>query len=220
MPSGGLDGPQRLNGRCQRNGAAGARGVGVAAQHVDETGARKRQHALARSLVGQERSRRLHQRSPGHEPSESLPEVRSKMSLRVRHQRTEAPSTKPLDRAFESVAERPRRRFEEDPTARASERHGSELAVAEPIERRGSNLAAGEDERAAARLSDRRRELRNPRGQLGDPHIVVVANMRRRADGLDTVGLPLLRHRERVIEIARAVVETRQEMAVKVDRDP
>jgi hypothetical protein len=43
--------------------------------------------------------------------------------------------------------------------------------------------------------------------------------MGRSADRVDPVRLRLVRHRHRVLEITRTVVETRKDVAVEIDRD-
>jgi len=58
---------------------------------------------------------------------------------------------------------------------------------------------------------------RHPRRQLLDPHVVVVADVRGGADGLDPVGLGLARHRHTVVGVARPVVDRVEDVAVQVD---
>jgi len=191
----------------------------VAAEHVDNARARERQHPLAGLLIDKESARRLHERPLVDELQKSLHEIRAEMALWMSHKRPKAARPKNADRLFESLVDRSRSRLEQYPPSRASQRDRRELGIVEGVELRDCHLTAGQNAGAASGRSNSGHQLGQPQRQLRDPHIVVVTDVRRRADRRDAVGLCLLGHRDRVIEIPGTVIESRQEMAVKVDVD-
>jgi len=190
----------------------------VAAEHVDDARARERQHPLAGLLVDKESGRRLHERPLADEPQKLLDEIRAEMALRMSHKRPKAARPKSVDGLFESLVDRSRSRLEQYPPSRASQRDRRELGIVEAVKRRDRHLTAGQNAGAASGRSNSRHQLGQSQRQLRDPDIVVVTDVRRRADRRYAVGFCLLGHRDRVIEIPGTVVKSRQQMAVKVDR--
>ena len=89
----------------------------------------------------------------------------------------------------------------------ASEGEPRELAIIEPADNRRRHLATGKYARMTVGVANRRRKLVDPCRQLGDPDVVIVADVRRGADRGDAVGFCLLGHRHGVGEIPGAVVE-------------
>ena len=191
----------------------------VAAEHVDDTSARERQHPLAGALINEESGRRLHEGPLTDEPPESLDEIRAEMALWMSHKRPKATRPKNAHRPFESLVDRSRIRLEQYPPSCASQRDGGELGIVEGVKLRGRHLTPWQNACPTSSRSNSCRELRQPRRQLRDLDVVVLADVRRRADRRDAVGLCLLGHRDRVVEIPGAVVESREEMAVKINRD-
>ncbi len=141
------------------------------------------------------------------------------MALWMSHKRAKATGPENANRPFESLVDGSRSRLEQYPPSCASQRECRELGIVESVKLRDRHLAARQDARATPGRSNSRRELGHPRPQLRDLDIVVVTDVRRRADRRDAVGLCLLGHCDRVVEIPGAVVESRQEMAVKIDRN-
>ncbi len=141
------------------------------------------------------------------------------MALWMSHKRAKATGPENANRPFESLVDGSRSRLEQYPPSCASQRECRELGIVESVKLRDRHLAARQDAGATPGRSNSRRELGHPRPQLRDLDIVVVTDVRRRADRRDAVGLCMLGHCDRVVEIPGAVVESRQEMAVKIDRN-
>ena len=148
-----------------------------------------------------------------------LDELRSEMTFRMRDHGTKAASPQFGCRLLQAPVERPRSRLDEDPTCRTPERDGGKLGVVEAVQRGHRHLTSGEDSRGTARGGERRGQLRPPPGQLTDPHVMVVADMGSRADRRDAVSLRLARHCDRIVKVASAVVQSRKNVAVQIDRD-
>ena len=91
------------------------------------------------------------------------------------------------------------------------------MPLAETVRGELGDLAALHDPHAHPAAVELPLQLVDPRGQLFDAHVVVVADVRRRAHGSDPVALGFARHRDAVSEVERAVVERRQDVAVQVD---
>jgi len=121
------------------------------------------------------------------------------------------------DAGEERVGERAGRRLEQDPAARA-ERHPAQLHLAEALDRGLRHLAAAEHRHRQALLAQTRVELLNPAGDLLDPHVVVVADVRRRADPLYPVVSRLARQADAVGQVEGAVVDAGEDVAMQVDQ--
>ena len=98
-----------------------------------------------------------------------------------------------------------------------AERHRMQLLIAQTVGLGLGQLPAGKDSHADSLSVQVRLQRANARGNLLDAHVVVVPYMGRRAHRHDPVPLGLSCHREAVVEIARAVVESRQDVAVQID---
>ncbi len=117
----------------------------------------------------------------------------------------------------EAVAERPGRRLEQDPVA-LPERDLRQLLGAQRLQRGLGHLAALEDPHRHHFPLQPLVQAPHPAGQLLDPHVVVVADVRGGADRLDPVGLGLPGHRDAVVGIAGPVVDRVEDVAVEVDQ--
>ena len=62
-------------------------------------------------------------------------------------------------------------------------------------------------------------ELSDAELQLLDPHVVVGANVGRRAYDRDPVALGFLRHRQAVGEVKCTIVQRRQDVTVKINHE-
>jgi hypothetical protein len=91
---------------------------------------------------------------------------------------------------------------------------GLELGTAETGHVVPPELGAGTDLEIDARLDQSGLELAHPLGDLGDVH---VGRVRRTGDQSRPVAHGLTGERERDPEIARAVVDARQEVEMKLD---
>lgn len=192
--------------------------MSVAAQRVDYPGAGQIEHPGAGRFLDEEVRGRLHQRALAGEPPQALDQVRSQVALGMGDQGAEPPLTEPVDGFVKRVIECPRCGLEQDPAPRSPQRDPGQLVVVQPVQRSRRDLAAGEDPRPAPGGGDRHRQLIQARRQLADPHIVVVADVGSGADCLDPVCLSLPGHPERVVKVPGAVVELRQDVAVKIDQ--
>jgi hypothetical protein len=100
----------------------------------------------------------------------------------------------------QGVAERARRRLEQDPAAGA-ECDQTQLLLTQTLDCGLRHLAAPQDLHRQALVAERPVEVLDPPGDLLDPHVVVMADVRRRADPLDAVIYRLVRHRQAVGEV-------------------
>ncbi len=209
---------EALEGGGQLRRAAAVRGVGVAAEHVDEAGLGQRQHPRRQLLAQEEVGGRLDQGAEPDQPPDPLVHVLGEVALGVGDQRPVAALGEPLDAPFEALAERAGRRLEQDPAPRP-QRDARQLLLAQRLDRRLRDLAAAQhgdrDPLAAQTPVDRL----DPLGDLLDPHVVVVADVRRRADRLDPVAGRLPRQAGAVADVERAVVDSGEDVAVQVDHD-
>ena len=95
---------------------------------------------------------------------------------------------KPRSRSSSTVASSaslsgPGARLEQDPAPAAAERDGAQLGVAQPVDRpsRPPRRRAGREPRTPALARAVASSAATPAGDLGDLHVVVVADVRRRA---------------------------------------
>jgi hypothetical protein len=132
--------------------------------------------------------------------------------------RAKATSAERVHGPLDSQVKRPRRRLEQNPPSRSPEAHRCQVVIGQAIEHLCRDFPTREHARVASCRRQRRSELRSPRRELRDPDGVIRANVRRGADGRYTVGLCLQRHRDGIVEIARAVVDPGEQVAVEVDR--
>ncbi len=121
-----------------------------------------------------------------------------------------------LDPAGEAVAERPGRRLQQDPVA-AAQGHPAQLLLVEALDRGLGDLAALEDDNRNPLFAQPRVESVDPSRDLLDADVVVVTDVRRRADRLDSVRCRLARHADAVAEVERPVVDAGEDVAVQVD---
>jgi len=76
--------------------------------------------------------------------------------------------------------------------------------------------AAAQHTHARARAAHRVREPLHPRAELADPHIVVMADVRRRAHAGEPVSRSLPGHAEAVAQVDRPVVDAGQDVTVEI----
>jgi hypothetical protein len=157
------------------------------------------------------------QRTEGDELRQAVVEVLADVALRVGDDRAGAAVVQLLDARDQVVAQRPRPRLEQHPGAGLVERHEPQLGRAEAVERRLGHLAPRRDRDGDAALGQHDVELARALRDLVDAHVVVVADVRRRADHVDPVLGGLARERHRILEVGCAVVDPRQDVAVEVD---
>ena len=137
---------------------------------------------------------------------------RSGWAIRVRWPRSARWPT----RAIRVSLSGPGRRLEQDPAA-AAERDAPQLLLAQGLDRGLRHLASLQDLHCQSLIAERPVELLDPAGELLDPHIVVVADVRRRADQLDPVVHRLARQAQAVGDVERAVVDAGEDVAVQID---
>src|SRR6266511_3396472 len=99
----------------------------------------------------------------------------------------------------------------------ASERDAPRVGVVEGLRGGLGDLPPGRDPNPRPPAPQRRVELVDAISQLVDAHVVVVTDVRSRADQLDPVVLGLGRHRDAVGQLDGPVVERGQDVAVEVD---
>ena len=189
----------------------------VACDHVQDAPAREGEHALDRRAVLDERRGPLYERAGANERGELGDEVGREVALGMRDQRAQAADGQVLDTRGERVRQRAGARLEQDPAPPAAQRDRPQLVVVEALDDRLGHLAAGQHAGAHARHAQRRVELAHPGRQLGNAHVVVVADVRRRAHPRHPVAIGLARHRDAVGEIERPVVDSGEDVAVQID---
>ena len=191
----------------------------VAAEQVSEPVARQPQHPVAGVVAQEAVGGDLDERAEFQQPPESVDEVNREMPLGVRDHRSPATRAQSLDRMLNSRVERSRRRLEQHPAPTAAERDRVQLAVVERIDKRCGQLAAGQDPGRATGGCDAGTKLGQPAWQRADLDPVILADVGGGADRLDSVCLRLSRHLDGVSEVAGAVVQARQDVAVEIDGD-
>lgn len=107
--------------------------------------------------------------------------------------------------------------LEQHPAA-AAEGHLRQLPLAQARDRRCRDLAAGEDRYRDPLLAQPPIDGIDPLGDLVDADVVVVANMRGRADRLDPVASRLAGHSRAVADVERPIVDAGQDVAVQIDQ--
>lgn len=140
------------------------------------------------------------------------------MALRMSDQRPKPACRERVDGILEAGVEGPRARLEQDPAARAAERQRTQLLIVELADPGRRDLSAGEHRDCATRIRDGAGQPSPRGGERAHNHRVISADVRGGADRADAVGLRLTRHRHRVVEVPRAVVQPRQQVAVQIDR--
>ena len=144
-------------------------------------------------------------------------EVGAQVTLGMGDQAAKPPRRQAVDRRGQGVAKRPGRRLEQDPAAPAP----SEAARSSPSEgaRRPSRPPRRRRPLAGrSRALELLRHLGHARGKLVQAHVVVMADVRRRADRVDAVFPGLTGHGHAVVEVDGAIVEPGQDVAVEVDQ--
>src|SRR5688500_12169820 len=132
---------------------------------------------------------------------------------------SEAALVEALYGPIERRAERAGRRLHENPAALSPERDGAKLVVCQAGQRRLRDLAAcghPDTDSATAELGVQHSDAA---GELSDHDVVVVSDVRRRADRDDSIRLGLAGHVDRVVEVEGAVVQRREDVTVDVDQD-
>jgi hypothetical protein len=165
--------------------------VRVAGDHVDEALGRQPEQPAVLHVGGGG----LDQRALPHRLGEPERQIRGRVPLRVGDQAAEASLPEAAHRGRERARQGSRARLEQDPPAAPAERDGTQLVVGEAFD--------------------------DGLGELTDAHVVVVADVGRRAGQRDPVGVRLPRHRDAVGKVQRAVVDAGEDVAVQVDHgDP
>ena len=127
-------------------------------------------------------------------------------------------SRQAVRRREERARERAGPGLEQDPAA-VPERDTGELVAIESVDRRLGHLTtrgyAHADSPARQLVVEARRAL----GELRDADVVVVTDMWCGADRFDPVALRLSSHRDRIVEIARAIVDPGEDVTVQVDHE-
>ena len=196
-----------------------ARGMRIAAEHVHDAAGRQLLHALRGRGIGQRRGGDLHERPPLDQRREPGHEVGAQVTLGMGDEAAKPPRRQAVDRRGQGVAKRPGRRLEQDPAARRAQRGGPQLSVREARDGRLGHLAAGDHAHGDPAALELLRHLGHARGKLVQAHVVVMADVRRRADRVDAVFPGLTGHGHAVVEVDGAVVEPGQDVAVEVDHD-
>jgi hypothetical protein len=191
--------------------------VRVAAQDVHEAAVGQREHRRPGGRIGEHRRGELDERAGGDQRREPVAQVAGRMTLGVGHDAAQAARGQRGDHGVERAGERTRARLEQEPAAAGAERDGPQLRVAQPERSLLGHLAANRDPHGQPGVRQGRVQRRHAAGQLADPHVVVGADVRRRADDRDPVRLCLARHRQRLGDRRRTVVDARKDVAVDVD---
>ena len=174
-------------------------------------------HEIPRGGAGYELGRPLDQAAVAHESLQALLEAGAGVSLGVREDRLEPSCGEPLDTLLEAACKRPGGRLQQHPPAGAAERHHPQLGVGEAVGLGLSQLPAWADAKVDPLLVQVYLQRVHALGDFLDAHFVIVPDVWRRAYDRDPVLARLARHRQTVVEVACAVVERRQDMAVQVD---
>ena len=190
----------------------------IAAEHVYDAGSRQLEHPFTGGWLSEVRRRGLDECAVGNQLAQPGDQVVSEMPFWVRDDGAEPEVEQPEDRRLKPIVERSGCRLEKDPSPTGAERHRMQVRARQTVERSGGDLTPGQDRQPDAGGAQRSVQLFHPGSQLGDPDVVVVTDVRRRADGRDAIGERLPGHPERVIEIARPVVEAREDVTVQVDQ--
>ena len=170
------------------------------------------------SLAQEEVGRRLDQRPGGDQRRHPLVHVRGEVALGVGDQRPVAALGEVLDPALEAVAERPRRRLQQDPAA-AAERDPGQLLLAEALDRGLRHLAARPAPSTAIpsprrwRLSDSTRPASSSMRTSWSWRmcgVAQIASIPSAAAWRASAGA--------VAEVERAVVDAGKDVAVQVDQ--
>ena len=139
------------------------------------------------------------------------------MPLGMGDEAAKAPVRELADGGVEAVRERAGGRFEQNPAPATPERDGAQLVVVQRSDDRFRDLAASANPGLAACLIQCQVERCDPVGEFADDDVVVMADVRGRADLRHAVRLGLPAHAEAVAQVGRAVVKPRQDVAVQVD---
>jgi hypothetical protein len=124
----------------------------------------------------------------------------------------------PQDPGLETVVEWSGRWLEQDPPSATAEGNRPQFGPSQSVERRARDLPAAQHRNADAGSAERSSECTDAVRQFGDADVVVVTDVGRRAHCRDAVRERLPGHAERVVEIARPVIEARQDVAVQIDQ--
>ena len=108
-------------------------------------------------------------------------------------------------------------RLEQHPAACAAQCCEVQLSIGQAIELGLRDLAARHKPDADREIVELMLQGADACGDLLDVNVVVRANVRCRADDLDSVLLSLASHPNAVLQVERSIVEPGQDMAVKVD---
>ena len=204
--------------------------MSVAAEQVHQAVPRKPHHEPLGLGFGDKLGRPLNQSTIIGESPQTLGEVSAGVTLGMGDHGPQPPTSESLHNFVQAIAERSWSRLQQDPSsgpacassfaARPSvpaERHRTQLGVAQVVRLCLRQLPAGEDSNADSLSIQVRLQRVHTRDDLLDAHVVVVPYMGCRAHRRDPVPLGLARHREAVIEVARAIVEPRQDVTVQID---
>lgn len=163
--------------------------------------------------------RRLHQSAHLDELPNALEEVGPGVALGVGHESVEAAVMKPVHELDEVIVDRAGPRLDQQPASADPQRDQPQLLGGEGFDPLGSDLTAlGDPDRNALLVECPVRE-RDEAFELRDLDVVVGADVRRGDDHVDPVVSGLAGHRDGVRDVARAVVEPGQEMAMEVDHE-
>jgi adenosine/AMP kinase len=184
---------------------------------MDHAVAREIEHPLDRGSGLDVGGGGLHERAALHERREAADDVGREVTLGVGDEAAQPLRGEVVHGRGQAVRQRPRSRLEQDPAPAPAQRHGPKLGVVEVLDDRLGDLAAWEDARARARVLQRRVQLGHAIDELGDPDVVVVADVRGRADECHTVTIGLTPHRDAVGEVERAIVDPGEDVAMQVD---
>ncbi len=199
------------------DGTPPVRGMGVAAEHVDEARLGQRAHARRGPLAQEEVGRRLDQGTVADQTGDPVEHVSGEVALGMGDQSAVTALGELPDAANQAVAERAGRRLQQDPVA-AAERDLGQLLLAQALDRGRRDLAAAQHGERDALLAQPSVDRRDAIGHLVDADVVIVADVGRGADRLDPVDRRLPRHPGAVADVERPVVDAGQDVAVKVDQ--
>ena len=164
------------------------------------------------------RGGRLHEGAAADEQRQPIDEVRGEVALGMGDEASQPACGEVVDRRRQRVRQRPRARLEKHPAPGAPERQRPQLGVVEALDDRLGDLTSGQHPGASPGRLQRGVELGHATRQLGDTHVVVVADVRGGAHEAYPIAVGLASHRDAVGEIQRAVVDSGEDVAVQVDQ--
>jgi hypothetical protein len=152
-------------------------------------------------------------------PNGRCRQVVARMTLRVRDDARDPPLGERGDAAPETGSQRSGRGLEQHPAAGSADRDHLQLLGADPFGFELGELPAGRDSHADPGRVELSLQQVHARRYLADLHLLIGTDVRRGDDDPDAVAFGLTRHRDAVLDVARTIVQSRQDVAVQVDQE-